>query len=372
MSARVPFCLMALTALLPLADKAVAQSRSPSSEVVWVSSYHGTAQDSPIEPLAYGQQPGGACLDSIGVDSPYCLSSSCVGPECHGVPIWNASAEALFLQRDSAIGAAPIVLDGITSDVLVSTGDLSFDMETGLRLGLGCQLTQTTAVEFGYFGLHEWESTAVVTGANNLSAPGDLGLTSFDFFDADTVGIAYATRIHNAEVNLVRQLQTLELLCGFRFFSLDDQLNINSYDAGTDTASDYNIRTKNDLYGGQLGARSSWRIRQSMIQTVAKAGVFGSDQRQRTLIGDFGNTIPVRDAEASKNSVGFIGELGVKLTTPLGNGLHLLAGYNVLWAEGIALAPDQLDFTNTSTSSQFITSGGAFFHGANVGLEGRW
>ena len=49
------------------------------------------------------------------------------------------------------------------------------------------------------------------------------------------------------------------------------------------------------------------------------------------------------------------------------------AGYNMLWIEGVALAPDQLDFTNTPTSGRaLVASNGVFYHGVNVGLEARW
>ena len=48
-------------------------------------------------------------------------------------------------------------------------------------------------------------------------------------------------------------------------------------------------------------------------------------------------------------------------------------GYNMLWVEGIALAPNQLDFTFTPTSGTALCrAGGAFLHGLTLGLEGRF
>jgi len=39
----------------------------------------------------------------------------------------------------------------------------------------------------------------------------------------------------------------------------------------------------------------------------------------------------------------------------------------------VALATDQLDFTNTDQSgSALAKDGGVFLHGVNVGLEARW
>lgn len=48
------------------------------------------------------------------------------------------------------------------------------------------------------------------------------------------------------------------------------------------------------------------------------------------------------------------------------------AGYNLIRLAGVALAPDQWDFTDTLTSgSQLVGGGGLFLHGANLGLERR-
>jgi hypothetical protein len=44
-----------------------------------------------------------------------------------------------------------------------------------------------------------------------------------------------------------------------------------------------------------------------------------------------------------------------------------------MWLDGVALAPDQLDFTNTPTSGTAIASDSTLFlHGVNLGLGTRW
>ena len=49
-------------------------------------------------------------------------------------------------------------------------------------------------------------------------------------------------------------------------------------------------------------------------------------------------------------------------------------GYNAIWVEGLALAPDQLDFNFAASPSgnELHSSGGLLLHGVNVGLEARW
>ncbi len=51
----------------------------------------------------------------------------------------------------------------------------------------------------------------------------------------------------------------------------------------------------------------------------------------------------------------------------------LRGGYNLLWIEGVALAPDQLDFTDTPTSGTSLDiDSGVFAHGFSAGLEARF
>lgn len=51
----------------------------------------------------------------------------------------------------------------------------------------------------------------------------------------------------------------------------------------------------------------------------------------------------------------------------------LRAGYNLIWLDGVALARDQWDFTNTPASGPSLVGGGCLFlHAANLGVERRW
>jgi hypothetical protein len=45
-----------------------------------------------------------------------------------------------------------------------------------------------------------------------------------------------------------------------------------------------------------------------------------------------------------------------------------------MWIEGLALAPDQLDFNFAAADggAQLNAGGGLLLHGANVGVEARW
>ena len=58
---------------------------------------------------------------------------------------------------------------------------------------------------------------------------------------------------------------------------------------------------------------------------------------------------------------------------PIGEHWSLRAGYNLAWLSGLALAPNQFDFTDTLTSGTGIEGAGSMFlAGASLGLERRW
>jgi len=141
---------------------------------------------------------------------------------------------------------------------------------------------------------------------------------------------------------------------------------------GLETAFN-DVWTRNDLYGGQLGAR--WRCCHGgwSWEATGKGGLYGNSEGEKQTVVDFPN-FPLRPlTSGSGSTLSFVGELNLSGIYQLNDVWGIRAGYNVMWIEGVALAPDQLDFSFTSTSgSQIQRNGGIFLHGVNIGLEARW
>ena len=116
-----------------------------------------------------------------------------------------------------------------------------------------------------------------------------------------------------------------------------------------------------------MGPRFGW-------EATGKAGIFGNDAQQKQSVTDFPN-FPRRPTVSSGGGVmAFVGELNLSGLYRLTDVWNIRAGYSILWIEGLALAPDQLDFNFAASPSgnQLHNGGGMFLHGANVGLEARW
>lgn len=310
-----------------------------------------------------GEEPAGGDLSSA------CCASSC--PSHYGL------VEALYLDRDNRTDRLAVIRVLGEGNVgpgtpLLSTSALNFDWQPGVRALAGWQFDDCHAVELGYMGVFDWTSVASVTGNNNLAIPGDLGLASLDYFAADLVRLQYSSALHSAEATFVEGLGEVSLLGGFRYLSLDEQFDLNATDSDTGS-SDYRLRTSNDLYGGQVGARWLSGFNAWEWSAEGKVGLYGNDASQTQSVADFPPGIFLRSEQTSRlGRVAFVGDLNLSALYLLNDTWAVRGGYNLIWIEGVALAPDQLDFTDTPTSGQNVSINGLFIHGLNLGLDARW
>lgn len=320
---------------------------------------------------------GFACDESAGCSCDACRTEFPVCDQCcYSTTRCYFSAEALFLNLNSGTrGAEPVVLNQDTQQTVLSTRSVPYDTVAGPRLTLGFQVNPCGTIETSYFGLHDWNSSDVARGNNNLRIPGDLAFATQDFFDADQMRIRSSSRLNNAEVNYLRRtgFEYVTLLAGFRYLNLSETFGINAADLDAGQSSDYNIQASNYLFGGQFGGRWRKYLGDFGLDFVGKAGVFGNAAQQHTFVGDFDNSFTLRNSTTHGSRTAFVGELGFNGTWHLTKMLYARVGYTLLWVEGLARATDQLDFTDTPQSGTGLVFGkGAFLHGASAGLEARW
>lgn len=302
----------------------------------------------------------GAC----GTD-PYNIGGCKVAPPV----VWTATMEGLQLWRTQPFEGVIVVDDSNFPAPAITGRQLEFDPEVGPRVTL--QRVGRLGTELSYFGFHNWSAMATNIGMNDRSLPNPLGVSTFDFFAADRIDAAYSSEIHSAEASLIRPLlPRVSLLGGVRFLSLDETLNLHGVDSNSGE-SDYLINTQNRLIGGQLGGRYHLGTPQSIWSgaATAKAGVYNNNTKQRTSLQDLNNTVVLRNFNVSDTETSFVGEINLLARLRLTRSCHIVGGYNFIWIEQLALAPQQLDFTDTPTSgSDLRETPGLFLHGASLGL----
>ncbi|MBC7817778.1 MAG: BBP7 family outer membrane beta-barrel protein [Planctomycetaceae bacterium] len=296
----------------------------------------------------------------------------------------------MFLQRTPRISNQPIVVDATTGTTLLSTSDLDFNFAPGLQATVGKRLCGGRALEFDYLGLFEGNASAAAVSpdpAAFLIFPDNL--VGNVFVGMDRTLVTYTSALQSFAVNLACccgccdecccgevHCQSLTWFAGFRYLNVSEELNITAQRnvfGGVENGT-YNIRAANQLYGAQLGARLRRTRGRCGWEATGNAGIFGNDSQQTQSVTDFPN-FPLRPTVSSRGAgVAFVGGANLSALYLLTNAWNLRAGYNVMWIEGLALAPDQLDFNFGASPSgnQLHNGGGLFLHGVNIGLEARW
>ena len=245
------------------------------------------------------------------------------------------------------------------------------------------RLCEGRALEFSYFGLWQGDASAVAVSLIPMrSLFSRITYLAMYFVDMDRVQVDYSSWVHSFEVNLpcccgccdgaamcdvgparaatkcgsgkaatnaaavTVRCRSFEWFAGFRYLNLGEELNISAQRTVPGEAEEgtYNIRTANHLYGAQLGARLRRSRGRFGWEATGKAGIFGNDAQQTQSVTDFPN-FPLRPTvSSSRGGVAFVGEINLSALYRLTDVWNLRAGYNAMWIEGLALAPDQLDF----------------------------
>lgn len=101
-------------------------------------------------------------------------------------------------------------------------------------------------------------------------------------------------------------------------------------------------------------------------------------QSQAPIINSFGRVggqpVVERPGRSStEGGVGFIADLNFTLTYRLTETWGLRMGYNLIWLSGVALAPNQFDFSAPPAGGGELHGGSSIcLTGASLGLEARW
>jgi hypothetical protein len=284
----------------------------------------------------------------------------------------NANASTMF--RAVPIPGAPVITLGSVSDTAA---------QPGLRATVGFRVADRTSVELGYFGLQQWTRSASILGSDppfvNSPYMGSSIIYSNKSFDTSMTA-RYGSEIHSAEVNARRSFEagnwTGSALGGFRYFNLSEQFSLTGMQTfpnvpeGAPPASQTireqtRVTADNNLFGAQLGAevgRAFLNDRVSMAVN-GKAGIFANSANQFTTNGASlpdGSGTSVLAAGRGRTDVAGLYEGGIATTVRVTSRVTVRAGYQVLFVQGLALAPTQLAQTGTAIRDSFVFVPGSY------------
>jgi len=149
----------------------------------------------------------------------------------------------------------------------------------------------------------------------------------------------------------------------------------------------YDVRSRNSLTGFQIGG-DLWANVVPGVRLGAdlKAGVYGNYANQGTNIisVDSVGTATSFSESVDGNDISMIAEANLMFLWRLGPHWTIKSGYNLLFLEGVALAPENFNttppnilttggaFTFPPRASTLNDDGNVFYHGAFMGAEWMW
>lgn len=200
--------------------------------------------------------------------------------------------------------------------------------------------------------------------------------------------VSASSQMWGAEANLVVDLlpygidrqYELELIGGFRTLDLQEHLDLLFVTAA---ASESQFETRNQFYGGQIGARASYRLGPIILGAQGKVA-FGSTHQSLNISGiagaGGGGFVPGAGPFVGAANVGryvqnvfsILPEAEGRIGIEVAGGVILYASCNALWLTHVLRPGDQLSGSAAAPAAPPLTDTYLWARGFNFGVEVRY
>lgn len=361
--------------------------------------YSTDGYEAPVVPphrpvFTWQPPPGGSCLLNY-IPQPYAGLSAQDGGTAglFGSMVrsrlgqFYLRADALMLRRTNPEAGHPLIQSlaptapiGTVPTTVLDSGQLQFKNEVGQRVTLGLATSERSAFEVTWWSLYNWVATSGVTGAPgsaSLQLPGTLGIGSFGganaFVGADSIIVDYSTRLYNVEANYLATtvFEKFSILAGARTLQLYDRMFLQSSSLLFGNGI-YDLPISNQLYGGQLGFLFKQNFDLFTFEVGSKSGIYANHVHMNNYVADAVNGVfPGRNISVSENNSAFVQEFSLNGVYNITSAWAFRLGYQVLWIDSVALAPNNADFS-LGGGTTIHHGGSLFIYGGNFGVEARF
>lgn len=281
------------------------------------------------------------------------------------------SADDWFMHRNDATWKN-LAQNANTGAILGRSKDPDFNLESVARVTVGkafCDWTlEGTAIYKDDIDAH---TDATAAGAMNAIFFGLQPIGS-DYRNANTMKFTINDKFHSYEANLYNTVDFFNWMVGVRYVEFHELLDVRSV-AGTGT-SNADISTANRMLGGQVGVRLKYDWDLYGMETNLKGGMYYNNAGVGTTIRDANNTNIIRNTNNNGQNEAYLSELSFIFTYNPTMHFGLRAGYQFMYINEIALAPDQIIPANNgiNTGTAQNAKGDMFMHGPTLGAEFKW
>ncbi len=341
--------------------------------------------------------------------------------------IWYTTADFLIVRRNRPRDQLLIGIDVTNPDDLFFNYGATGGVEPAMRVTVGRFIgrdwqNRDHSIEVGFLGINEFRT------GQSIRAQGEGGLILLldqkqgGVNNADLWFTEHASRMHSIEADLRRRHRPEKdrlvmapdgtwtrqytssyvpsMLLGMRYLNLNEDYSFFSRSLGvlqrpsedgepvftsiteTEYRGDYDIETRNDLFGIQIGGDLINQREQWHWGVRGKAGAFINFAEQFTVAqfndlraeragqpGDPSIDVAPRVEHATRANEAFFGEVSLMAAYHFTPNFTARASYDFMFLTGVALAPDQFTFTETNRLS---LDGAIFYQGLSLGLEMVW
>ncbi|HYT95673.1 MAG TPA: BBP7 family outer membrane beta-barrel protein, partial [Gemmataceae bacterium] len=300
---------------------------------------------------------------------------------------WMKSSQAPPLVTASPAGT-PLASAGVlgpNSTVLFpASGNFDYGMFSGARFTAGFAVPSMPGLGFEatwfFLGHHPLNFIAASSGSPEISRPinnvntglEEAELVAFPGRTAGSVAVWSNSKLWGVEANARYHLlcgcnYRVDLLAGFRFLELDEDLNVTEdltltdasvrAPAGTRILVFDTFNTKNSFYGGQIGVDGEYRWQKFFVGGSFKLALGVMHE----VVNINGATVfiapglapitqsggllaaPTNIGHFSSNRFAVIPEIGLKFGYQVTDHIRVYAGYDFLWVSSVVRPGDQID-----------------------------
>ena len=314
---------------------------------------------------------------------------------CPPHPFWYGEASAIGLIRDTRPSGGAIATLDSPDNVVLKAEDAWPDFRGGAMVRLGRMFTPTWGIEYGYLGVGTWSGDAAVRdqtpnapgGLGNLFSPfGGFSATPVEGFDYNEIVSSLGrSRMDSFELSLRHRLRMpsdplqVSVFYGIRYIDVSEQFGYFSQSQiplGVGSTQSIDVRTRNDLFGGQIGTLLEWHIEpQWWLDTRLCAGLYNNRASQSTAYSETGGSTSENSLRNSGDRGTVGAEVSLALVYHISQCLSTQFGYHFLWLDRVALAAENFETDPgilREGPAQLNTKGTIMYHGPFLGLTLAW
>jgi hypothetical protein len=275
---------------------------------------------------------------------------------------WYARAELLYARRVNERGVS------LTADDFVGLDE--FEFQPGGRITLGRIRDCLDGFEIVYTGGLDWSQTSLITGDDLHAEFGSDVLDVSTFHNAQAQRQEYTSTFHSVELN--RKWwgwDVISTTIGFRYLHIGEDYRFDSLNL-TEGLGTFDIDTKNNLLGAQLGLDMYQPLGRGTISMQSKAGIYGNYiEGNAGLVNAGVRQFAIGD---EKGQLAFEAEMGFFAKFQVLPRVNIQAGYEFWYVYGVATPTAQRISTFLSQDDSFDSEDDIFYHGGSIGAEVVW